>query len=126
MTHHRIVVSGPQAAVTAAAAAAPCVAVPPLLLLQQLLLFVIVCRMAKMVAGSLNLTASSVIFLFMQTRFIFNVCRLPLGSTVVFAASISYTASSVITGIRGAKAGVIPPRRRPPCIIKYYSSEASF
>ena len=41
-------------AAAAAAAAALCVAIL-LLLLQQLLLFVIVCRMAKMVAGLLNL-----------------------------------------------------------------------
>ena len=40
----------------------------PVLLLQQLLLFVIVCRMAKNVAGSLNLVPSSVFFLFIQTR----------------------------------------------------------
>ena len=57
----------------AAGAAALCVAVL-LLLLQQLLLFVIVCRMAKIVAGVLNLIPSNVFFLFIQTRFIFNVC----------------------------------------------------
>ena len=28
----------------------------------------------------------------------------------------AYTASSVITGMRGVKAGVSPPRRNPPCI----------
>ena len=46
-----------------------------------------------------------------------------LGSTVAFTASIclySFTASSVIPGMRGAKAGVIPPRRRsPPCTVPY-------
>ena len=40
----------------AAAGAALCVAILLLLLLQQLLLFVIVCRMAKIVAGLMNLT----------------------------------------------------------------------
>ena len=63
------------AAAVAAAAAGLCVAILRLLL-QQLLLFVIVCRMAKIVAGPLiqNLIASSVFFLFIQRRFIFNVC----------------------------------------------------
>ena len=53
------------AAAVAAAAAGLCVAILRLLL-QQLLLFVIVCRMAKMVAGSLNLSPSSVFFLFIR------------------------------------------------------------
>ena len=57
----------------AAAAATLCVSIL-LLLLQQLLLFVIVCRMAKIVGDSLNLIPSSVFFLFIQVRFIFNVC----------------------------------------------------
>ena len=46
----------------------------PVLLLQQLLLFDVVCRMAKIVAGSLNLIPSSVFFPLIQTRFIFHVC----------------------------------------------------
>ena len=54
------------------AAAALCVDILPLLL-QQLLLFVIVCRMGKSDAGSLNLIPSSVFFLFTQTRFIINI-----------------------------------------------------
>ena len=58
----------------------------PVFLLQQLPLFVILYRMAKNVAGSLNLIASSVFFLFIQTRIIFNY--VPLGSTVAFMASI--------------------------------------
>ena len=65
------------AAAVAAAAAGLCVAILRLLL-QQLLLFVIVCRMAKIVAGLLNLIPSSVFFLFIQIRFIFNVCTYPL------------------------------------------------
>ena len=72
----------------AAAAAALCVAILLLLLqLQQLLLFVIVCRMAKNIAGSMiNLIPSSASCLFIQTRFILDVS---LGSTVVaFAVSI--------------------------------------
>ena len=52
-----------QNAAAAAAAALMCVVVL-LLLLHQLLLFVIVCRMAQIVAGSLNLIASTVFFLF--------------------------------------------------------------
>ena len=66
----------------------------------QLLLFVIVCRMANIVAGSLNLTPSSVFFVFVQTRFI--------------RPRFAYTKHSVVTGICGAKAGVSPPRPSPP------------
>ena len=62
-----------------------CYSVP--LLLQQLLLFV-VCRMAKIVAGSLNLIPSSVLFL-IQTRFFkYFYSYVPLGSTVAFTASV--------------------------------------
>ena len=57
------------AAAVAAAAAGLCVAILRLLL-QQLLLFVIVCRMAKIVAGSLNCFLS----LYSQTYIIFNAC----------------------------------------------------
>ena len=55
----------------------------------------------------------SVFFLFLQTRFIFNV---PLGSTAVASIYLTniYT-SSVVTGMCGAKAGVRPTRRSPPC-----------
>ena len=60
---------------TADAAAALCVSIL-LLLLQQLLPFVIVCRIAKIVAGRLNPVPSSVFCLFMQTRFRFSVCTL--------------------------------------------------
>ena len=46
----------------------------------------------------------------------------PLGSTVAFTTSICphYYTSSVIAGMRGAKAGVRRPRRSPPCIILFY------
>ena len=33
--------------------------------------------------------------------------------------SYKYYTSSLITGMRGAKAGVGPPRRSPPCILRY-------
>ena len=57
---------------------------------------------------------SSVFFLFIQTRYILNVL---LGSTVAFTASIFLLkTSSVIAGMRGAKAAVSPPRRSPTCI----------
>ena len=68
----------------AAAAAALCVAIP-LLLLQQLLLFVVVCRMAKNVGGSLNLIPPSVFFLFKYDLFSMYA---PLGSAVALSASI--------------------------------------
>ena len=48
---------------------------------------------------------NSVFFLFIQSQFIFNV---PLGSTIAFTASICLY---VMTGMRGAKAAVSPPRR---------------
>ena len=54
----------------------------PVLLLQQLLLFVIVCRMAKIVDGSLNLIPYSVFFLFIQTRFFLDICTLWQGCRI--------------------------------------------
>ena len=69
------------------------------MLLQHLLLFVVACRMAKVVAGSLTLIPSSVFFLLIQTRCIFDVCT--LGSIVDFT-------SSLIAGMRGARAAVKP------------------
>ena len=68
----------------------------------------------KIVAGSLNLIPSSVFFLFIQTRFF--KCMYPLAVLSHLRARFAYT-SSVITGIRGAKAAVGPPRRSPPCDI---------
>ena len=60
----------------------------------------------------------SVFFLFIQIRLFFNV---PLGSTILshfqrrffYLQYITYVPG--ITGMRGAKAGVSPPRRSPPC-----------
>ena len=57
----------------------------------------------------------SVFFLFIQTRYIFNV---PLGSNVAFAASICLRTSSVITGMRGAQGPRQPAGAKPtflPC-----------
>ena len=54
----------------------------------------------------------SVFLLFTQTRFVFDV---PLGSTDVTHLQSRWPTSSVIAGRRGAKAGVSPPRRIPPC-----------
>ena len=85
-------------------------------LLQQrccLLLFVIVCRMVKFVAGSLNLIPAFPLII--QTRDIFLV---PLGSVVAFTG-LDLPTYLVITGMRGAKAGVSPPRRIPPCKCNY-------
>ena len=68
----------------AAAAAAPCVGIL-LSLLHELLLFV-VCRMATIVAGSLNLTPS-IGFLFILKHDLCLMC-VPLGSVVAFTALI--------------------------------------
>ena len=52
---------------------------------------------------------SSVLFLFIQTRFMFD--GTPLGSTVPhLLPPVFFPTSSVITAMRGAKAGVSPPR----------------
>ena len=72
----------------AAAAASLCVAILLLLLQQQcccfLLLFVIVCRMAKLVAGSLNLT---LVFSFPSFKRDFFSCT-PWQYCIAFTASI--------------------------------------
>ena len=75
------------------AAAALCVAIL-LLLLQQLLLFVIMCRMANNVAGSLNLIRSSAISLssFKHDEYL---TYAPLGSTVALTASIAYSCAEL-------------------------------
>ena len=103
------------AAAAAAGAAALSVAILLLLLQQQcccfLLLFVIVCRMAKFVAGSLNLIP---VFPFSSFNAIYfwwyplaALCRI---------YGLDLPTSSVIAGMREAKAGVSPPRRSPPCM----------
>ena len=95
-------------------ASALCVAI--LLLLLQLLLLAAVRRRVpdgKICCWFIE-SDSSVFFLFIQTRYILNVL---LGSTVAFTASIFLLkTSSVIAGMRGAKAAVSPPRRSPTCI----------
>ena len=94
-----------------AAAAAAALCCYTAVVAEQLLLLVIVCRMAKNVAGLLNLIPSSVFFLFKHG--LYNV-RTPVLS--LLPPRFAYTAtSSVITGMRGAKAGVSPPRRIPTC-----------
>ena len=68
---------------------------------------------AKLVAVVHCILISSFVFLSNQTRFFF----VPLGSTVASIYLINtYKTSSVIAGMRGAKVGVSPPRRSPPCI----------
>ena len=98
-----------RSAIAAAAAAALCVAT--LLLLQLLLLFVMVCRMAKLLLWSI-VSDSSVFFLFIQTRYTFMYPLVVLSHLRPRFAY--YNTSSAITGIRGAKAGVSPPRRSLP------------
>ena len=102
-------------AAAAAAAAAVCVAM--LLLLQQqqccccfLPLFVIVCWMAKFVAGSLIMI---LLFSFpsLKTRFSF---LYPL-AVLCGIYGLDIPTSSVITGMRTARAGVRPPRRSLCC-----------
>ena len=98
---------------SAAAAALLCVAI--LLLLQFL---VIVRRMAKFVSVVPGFCVQCFVSLHSYTIYV-QCAYVPLGSTVVFTASIfAYNTShtcSVITGMRGAKAGIRPPRRSPPC-----------
>ena len=83
-----------------------------LLSLPQLLLFVIVCRMAKLVASSLNLIPIG--SLDSNTTYL---TRYPFRSGTVshLRPRFAYTSSSVFTGMRGAKAGISPPQRSPPC-----------
>ena len=83
-----------------------------------LLLFVIACRMAKFVAGSLNQSDPSafpsVFFLFIHPRFF--LLMYPLAALSLLRPRFAYNASSVITGMRRGKAGVSTPRRSPPYI----------
>ena len=81
---------------------------------------------------------SSILFLFIQTRFISHVHHLPVSINYipflgrrgggrgnprgrpsfspVFCVLSHYNISSVIAGMREAKAGVSPPRRSPLCM----------
>ena len=88
----------------AATSAALCIAIP---LLRQLLLF-IVCRMAKNVAGSLNLIPCIVFFLFILKKDLF-LMHVPLGSTVAFTASICLY---YILELRACAEPNRPPARR--------------
>ena len=72
-----------------------------------LLLFVIVYRMAKFGAGSLNLIPVFSFSSFRRDLFL----AYPLA---VLSPRFACSTFSVITGIRGAKAAINPPRRIPP------------
>ena len=101
----------------AAAAAAVCVAIL-LLQLQQLLLFVIVCRMVKIVSGSLNLIPSRVFLLFTQTQFIFNAPSL----AVAFTALICLYYILGNCGHARSEVGRHPTAAKPPLYHVYFSS----
>ena len=98
----------------AAAAAALCVAI--LLLLLQLLLAAAV---RDRVQDGKNccwfIESDSSVSL--QTRF---MSMYPLTELSQLRSRFVYTTSSVNTGMRGAKAGISPPRRSPPCIYPVY------
>ena len=98
----------------AAADAALCVAM--LLTLLQLLPLLVVAVRYRVPHGKICHwfieSDSSAYFLFIQTR----LYLLPVLS--LLRPRFACTTSSAITGMRGAKAGVIPPRRSPPCL--YY------
>ena len=82
----------------------------------MLLMFVIVCRMTK-IRAVVYCIWSSVFFI--QTSLAFDVrtpwqyCRICSLDLPITGAR--YRVSSVITGMRAAKACVSPPRRSPPC-----------
>ena len=90
-----------------------CVAIL-LFLLYQLLLFVTACRMATIVAGSSNLIHLLFSFSSFSNTMYFK-CIYPSAVLSHLRPRFAYTASSVITGMRGAKEGVSPLRRSPPC-----------
>ena len=76
-----------------------------------LLLFVIVCRMTKFAAGSLNLIP---VFSFSSFKHdVFLMYRLAVLWRRIHGLELP--TSSVITGMRGANAGIISPRRSTPC-----------
>ena len=78
-----------------------------------LLLFVIVCRMAKFAADSLNLIPVLSFSSFKRdTLFMYHLAVL-----LCCIYGLDLPASSVITGMRGAKANVNTPRRSPLVII---------
>ena len=81
-----------------------------------LVLLVIVCRMAKLVAGSLNLIPE---FCFESTTIYFlctQSCRI---------YGLDLPTPSEIIGMRGAKAGVSPPREAPLVSRAFFLDELS-
>ena len=74
-----------------------------LLLLHQLLLFVIVCRMAQIVAGSLNLIPSGTFFLFIQTLLIFDVCPYTLAVLSPLRCRFTYEVYHILGNHRYAR-----------------------
>ena len=56
------------------------------------------------------------ILLFVIVRFIFDACTYSFGVLSLLRSRLAYTASSMIAGMRGAKAGVSPPRRSLTCM----------
>ena len=82
-----------------------------------LLLFVVVYRMAIFFGGSLKLIAVFSLSSFKRDEFL---CFFMYPSAVLCRIyGLDWPTSSVIAGMRGAKAGVGPPRRIPPCIRLY-------
>ena len=98
---------------SAAAAAAAALCVSTLLLL----LHQIVCRMAEVVAGSFNLIPVSSFFSSCN-HYLFLISPL---AVICRIYGIDWPTSSVLTGIRGAKAGASPPRRTPLCTTGIYN-----
>ena len=85
-----------------------------------LLLLVIVCRLTKFVAGSLNLIPVFYFSSFKHGLFFMH----PLALLSHFRPRFAYNTSSVLSGMRGAKAGVSPRRRSSPCYaIRFPPSE---
>ena len=105
----------------AAAAVALCVAILLLLLMQEqrccfLLLFVTLCWMAKF---CWFIHSDPPVFSFSSfKRDLSKTCPLAVLCRIS-GLSLPTSTSSVITGMRGAKAGVILPRRTSPCIFYY-------
>ena len=77
-------------------------------------LFAILCRVAKFVAGSLNLVP-----VFSSSSFKRDVFFMYPLAVLCRIYGLDLPTSSVITDMRGAKAAVSPPRRSPPCINIY-------
>ena len=87
-----------------------------LLLLYQRLLFVIVCRIAKLASGSLNLI-SSIVFVLLIIKDDLLFLYLPLGSAVAFMASISLYYILGNYGHAQGQGGRHPVAAKPPLYI---------